>query len=685
MADAAVVPEPNPPSSVTHDVEINSETAFERLAAIISKLQYVRNPNVRVPLIEHDGLLNLLSKKDEIVLIERTELPQYYVVWSDIPNRSKYILRNPAHFITFSDLHSMLNALLDLFIHRAALSHSYLREPERLTLRLNRTHLPSSIGFPTPGLLDDFSDTDQFRALVEGASSSQRVCDGVIKLKCLGDKHVLTAAARLFDYALNDMPRFRTRTDNQLKELSLLTHTIPPELNIKNGHELFYPVFDPCLVQGPFDEFSKASQLRLQFCQLAVAPLIRYSPISTSDLIKESSQNAAKASFISDIAARSWKSSYNEMYQHLVMSYISPSDIIFDLDFLSSSQESCAVRGFAAVLARVLLMYSRKGIYCNTSPPTQTAIDNAIIAWGVASNALTRNDPINSYTFPLNNYQLSRANAAESRAFDGLKILSNRGGCIGAQDLFLIRNDHYQESYYPDIVPRHRIAVDVDSFSAHLNDPSIGMRWAVAEGARVFLRKLSGGNAYVGIFNKLVDRMMNWFVRLNEYNAANWCTTFRRSAMSLARLTPDKILNEAVRIPMKIDFILTVVKGLDAELWEPSTTIVDRLRFEGAFAREANFAYYLHTLTTTFQNEVNDSRSFTSRNRNELICSKSPLFNYLFSILTPSDEDSKLVTMLQRYYNLEFPLTQCYDSLLLMDVDTMHMYGVLCNVIIHTI
>lgn len=650
-----------------------STTVQEMIVAITSLRFIVAGARVvNTSIQEEFSKLFGNSFQYELTIVDKVQCE--YEVWKDKANQQFYVIRINQGEMKWSSLSELFEVMLGVLGSRMKRSLVVMREPQSDFLSTRRVMDPASLGFPLDGVLSSSASDGMIRNHIEGYCIPEIVSDAIVRGNVLGDRGELSTSSNLTRFSREEMPRIKSMLERYFNDVLNLTLHGNVKLRKNSVYEMNHPMFTIFGYQGVFDNLSKECFLRLRSAEALLMPILRYDPISAASLTKSANINVTRAGFASDIINRTWKAEYAEAYNAFLLSYLQPGEILFDV-FLDSNLE-IDVRGFAALMMRLTLMYSENSNMTNSTAATQESIDRALVAWGELRHLIEEIPGAPPSRFKLNMYRLRSGNAAAQTQFDFLKIVNGEGGvCVGGR-CFAKRND-LLAVYFPNICVRRNYAIDIDEGLA-IRDSLVSLAgWRVYEGARAFLGNSGGMSSFSVILTIFAQRALESFVRINEYNRIAWYNIFRMSASSCSRFRGEHLISRAITIESVPEFFLVAPKGFNTNELVPNRDILQRVKMQASFIKEA-FEVDIRLREIDRIHGMNGNlTSFPTRRRIDIACASSPLFKAIRLELYNSNEDKKLRTLLRRMNFSNHPLARCFEPLEVHDSDFLHRYGIM--------
>lgn len=662
-----------------------TESGSSTIERLISSLQMMDFMDLGSRLVEgiRENIIDitkLLSCKDEFILKEVTSMKSFYQTWVDKPNNVIYIHRNSEMFISFSSISEYYSEKLMTLMKRIDEALVILREPQNITLRTERICDPEALGFPMTGLLENGIYDENIIRRIESACKPRAVGVPYIELTCVGDKYILETNRNLITYCIDKMVVERNYRNRYLNTISLQTKTELKDLNKNSFQTYYYPSFSPFNLQGIFDKLVRSVDLRLTFNIPLIKHIVRWTPITQTDLVKISGLNVAKAGYISDIIQHNWKDEYATPLNVYDASWMHPGEILFDLQ-IPDNMDAFAVNGIAGLIGKLMFTYSENSNICNSTDQMQIELERHIIKFGIQTNSIVLIEDAADSKFPLSMYKLSRGGADRTRRFDWLKTRGGESGACANGNIYVV-NDSLSE-FFPNIARRQNYVIDLDDGSRIQDLPTHLARWKTYLGIVAFLETSSANTSYLNLMSVLATRIMQHFLRLNEYLKIRWYTMFRMSVTSSLTFKGEVLNRRAKIISITNNFIITASKGLDNTYLVAEADDLSIIRIQSAFVKESFVIDCCLRYMTTLWEQTGMLPSFPTTRRIEIVCNSSPIYKFIFGVLYRSNEIRKMRDILQKFRFTENSLAQCFSPLLTINPEVERMYGIVNSVYIN--
>lgn len=687
VADGSLGAKALNPNSAAEKVDtppmILEKSTLQEIIDSFTALSFMNFSEREVQIVSPEEIVKHLLGNDEFRFGECERVDEYFDVILDDPNRKYYVIRKSEHFLSWHELSGYYAAHLQLLERRKEMSLNVLREPPQVAIDADRVCNPEYLGYPSRHLLDGTVSDRVYRAALKSACKPMSINEAFVEIRCLGDGKVHEVNSKLIAYSRTVMRSQRDDCDRYLAVVAQVERKTKERISCYSAYDNIYPSFSPFGMNGFFDGLVKESPLRLHFSQSFVMPRIAFSPIPSGILYKLASISVTRTGLIPDVINRTWKPEYSESLWVYMLSLLMPGEIFINV-VLPDTCVDLPIKGFSALIMRLTLMYSERTILSNSSRESQQAIDRAIVAWGIHAGVLEYIPDMALDEFPLNNCRLnSRAGAQAQRLFDFLKVRNGEAGMC-ANGCNYAKVDDELRRYYPNCCPRYNYAIDVDDYEK-VRDSAFHMsNWRVYQGAIAFLSCSSQLNSVRSLFDVYARRIVEFIIRVNEYNRTNWYHSFRMTTSRASSYVGSVAQSRAASVDVSNEFFLVAGKGLDNSLLVSKYSPLEKLRMQSSFFKEAASVKLRFDLVQRLWRETGRLRSFPTTRRIKIACARSEIFNWVYTELFTGNEHKKMIDILNSFNFERNPLAEIFRPLIELSDLEERMYGIVSSVYVNS-
>nr|WPV74300.1 MAG: VP2 protein [Drosophila Glencorse burn reovirus] len=663
------------------DTSVQPSSTIEKLISSLQLMEFMEIGS-RILTEQKDAtidVLKLLSGRDEFTLNEIASLPHFYKTWFDQPNNVMYIHRNNEFFTNFTKISEYFVGRLKTLMQRVERSLVIMREPERIYIFNTPVCDPEKLGFPYHGLFENGIHDSTLLRIIENACEPHAYGNAYVELRCIGDKDVLLTNRNVITYSINNMQILLARMNEYINDICLLSRSEIQCLKVLSFNTFLFPSFSPFGISGVFDGLARSVDLRLSFNVPLIKNVVKWNPISQTDMVKTAALNVAKAGHVSDIVQHNWRDEYAPQLNAYDISWMHPGEILFDLQ-VPSNVDADVVNGFAGLLGKLMFTYSEKNsTICNSTDQMQIEFERQIIRFGSNLRAIEMIDVNLNSKFPLNDWKLIRGGASKNATFDWLKTKDGESGACANGNSYATNDSLIK--FFPNIMRRRNYVLNLDDGAKMEEVPSWLAKWRTYQGVMALLDSCAfGASSYSQLMSMLAVRILQHYLRLNEYLKVKWYTMYRMNATASIKFRGDSLIQHAKVIQIRNDFIITVSKGLDSTYIIAENDPVACMRIQSAFKKEAFIVDLSLKYMEIMWKQSGSLNSFTQSRRKEIACSGSEIFSYIYRMLVQSNEAKKVNRIIRNLQFEENDLARCFAPLLRLNEDVERMYGVVNKV-----